>query len=208
MRKLTLFIFLIPITLLATRGARAGEDLSRPGLHVERGFDAEYSPYVNASPKRLLLISVEKPPSIALEIHLRTRPSSSGCKFARHGLARFLGFHPVITDVFSIPAGTSNAQLRVAIDGYTAKDCRWTAADIGVRYSQPAKDGAAFSDRLDWKFAPRGDADARVNARCVRSSPARNARTLLSCSFEAQSAQTSELSRAGGRLSLHFSMDN
>jgi hypothetical protein len=208
MRKLALLIFLISVGLLATRGARADEDLSRPGLHVERGFDADYSPYANASPKRVLLISVEKPPSIALEIRLRTRPSSSGCKFARRGRARFPGFHPVITDVFSIPAGTYNAQLRVAIDGYTAKDCRWTAADIGVRYSQPAKDGAAFGDRLDWKFASKGDANAQVNARCVRTSPARNARTLLSCSFETQGAQTSELSRAGGHLSLHFSMDD
>ncbi|WP_322092575.1 hypothetical protein [Paraburkholderia bannensis] len=205
MRKLAIYTLAAVATLLIAAGACADEDLSRPGLHVERGFDAEYSPRGNPSPKRVLLISIDKAPSIALDIRLRTRPSVSACKFARHGFARLPGFHPVITDEFSIPEGTQHAELRVAIDAYASKDCRWAAADIGVRVSQPAIDGAAMGDTLDWKFASQGKTDAQVVGRCTRSAQARNARTLLSCSIESPGAQMSELSREGGQLSLRFS---
>ncbi len=191
--------------LPAAAGAHADEGFSRPGLHIERGFDAENSPRGNPSPKHVLTISINKAPSMALEIRLRTRPSASGCKFARRGLARLPGFHPVITDVYTIPDGTQHAELRLAVDAYASKDCRWVAADVGVRVSQPAIDGAAFGDTLDWKFGPQGETDAEVIAICARSAPARNARTLLACAFESPSHQVAELSRAGGRLSLRFS---
>lgn len=145
---------------------------------------------------------------MAVEIRLRTRPDVNACKFARRGLARLPGFHPVITDVFVIPEGTERADLRIAIDAYSTKKCRWTAADIGVRYREPAREGAAFGDTLGWRFTAGGDTDVTVFGKCQRATPTRSARTLLSCSFDSQDAHAPVLNRDGGRLSLNLTTGN